>query len=940
MNNQNKHFAGLFRALKREQKNSPQGRSVRPNQTPRWVGVESLEQRRLLTGSSTSQLAGGFTPSQVAHAYGIDQVKFNGVVGDGTGQVIAIIDAFGNPNAAADLKAFDANFGIPDPPQFVIANQDGGQTPLPGPVPGDISWSIEVDIDVEWAHAMAPGASILLVEANSASDLDLATAISTAKNTPSVSVISMSFGVLESSIGLLARDSLFTTPTSPPHIPITFLADTGDFGVLVGSNTGPKAVQAAAASPNVIAVGGTRLFTDAAGNWVSESGWSGSGGGITSNRIQPSYQQGFVALNSTNRTVPDVSIIGDPVTGVSVYDSLDFGAATPWVVFAGTSLSTPIWGAIIAIADQGSVAAGHGTLDGPSQTLPRLYAAPSSDYHDIVSGDNSNPAGSGNGYTANSGYDLVTGLGTPIVNLLIPDLIKVTLPAPTSFALAATSDTGTSNSDGLTNVSTPVLTGIATPGAVITIFSGTTQVATGTANGTNGTFSISLPTQPDGFHVYYSTATVGTQTSTRSANVTLTIDTVAPAAPSAPVLSTGGNKNVGGKPLFNGTAPVGSIVRILNGSTVLGSGTTNASGAYSIAVGSGTVLSLGDYTITAVALDAAGNTSPNSGAFSFSVVTGSATVTLTTDNLNVAPSANLSFTTTVTSAVVGAGLPTGTVTLFAVSGTTRTAIGAPVTLTTTGVVTFTVSLGSGAGTLDFVVDYSGDPVFPAVSSNVEHMFIGSNHQRYVNQLYRDLFGRDADTGGLGAWTNAMDTGTSFAAVATALTSSREYDGIVVDNLYFTLLGRHAESGGLTAWVDLMQKGLNAEVIRAGILGSDEYYNRTGPGNMNGTDATFITALYKTFLGRAPDAGGLAAWEGLLNNNPANRNSVASGISNSDENRTVIITGFYQTYLHRNPDAGGLVAWKNLLASGISQPSIISFFVTTTEYLSRNNITNS
>ena len=135
----------------------------------------------------------------------------------------------------------------------------------------------------------------------------------------------------------------------------------------------------------------------------------------------------------------------------------------------------------------------------------------------------------------------------------------------------------------------------------------------------------------------------------------------------------------------------------------------------------------------------------------------------------------------------------------------------------------------------------------------------------------------------------------------------------------------------------MQKGLNAEVIRAGILGSDEYYNRTGPGLSGGNDSTFVTALYQTFLGRAPDTGGLAAWTGELAGNPANRQTVASGISNSDENRTVIIAGFYQTYLHRNPDPAGLTAWKGQLAAGISQPQIVSFFVTTSEYLSYNHI---
>jgi len=104
------------------------------------------------------------------------------------------------------------------------------------------------------------------------------------------------------------------------------------------------------------------------------------------------------------------------------------------------------------------------------------------------------------------------------------------------------------------------------------------------------------------------------------------------------------------------------------------------------------------------------------------------------------------------------------------------------------------------------------------------------------------------------------------------------------------------------------------------------------------DPLYITALYKQFLNRAPDPGGLATWEAILDNNPANRQTAASGISNSDENRTDIITGFYMTYLHRTPDGGGLMYWKGLLAGGISQPAIISAFVTSPEYMGFNHIT--
>src|SRR5262249_11545073 len=116
----------------------------------------------------------GFSPSQVRHAYGFDQITFSygTVVGDGSGQTIAIVDAYDDPNIASDLKAFDAKFGLADP-TFTKVNQSGGTT-MPA---ADGGWASEIALDVEWAHAIAPGASILLVEANSNSDSDLFTAV-------------------------------------------------------------------------------------------------------------------------------------------------------------------------------------------------------------------------------------------------------------------------------------------------------------------------------------------------------------------------------------------------------------------------------------------------------------------------------------------------------------------------------------------------------------------------------------------------------------------------------------------------------------------------------------------------------------------------------------------------------------------------------------------
>ena len=163
-------------------------------------------------------------------AYGVNNIMFGSVTGDGTGQTIAIIDAYDDPTATSDLHAFDQYFGLPDPPSFAKVNENGGTT-LPGTDPAGPGndWEIEESLDIEWTHAMAPGANILLVEANrTASDADLITAaVGYARTAPGVSAVSMSFGRSESSSDT-TENSTFTTPAG--HQGVTFLASTGDSG--------------------------------------------------------------------------------------------------------------------------------------------------------------------------------------------------------------------------------------------------------------------------------------------------------------------------------------------------------------------------------------------------------------------------------------------------------------------------------------------------------------------------------------------------------------------------------------------------------------------------------------------------------------------------------------------------------------------------------------
>jgi hypothetical protein len=411
----------------------------------RTLRIEGLEHRNLLSltvpgyatpdyvayvaPNSVSPLstAGptGYTPAQIRQAYGINQITFNNgtVTGDGSGMTIAIVDAYDDPNIANDLHQFDLKFGIPDT-TLTKVNETGG-TALPT---ANAGWITEIALDVEWAHAIAPGAKILLVEANSASYSDLLTAVKYAASASGVVAVSMSWGGGEFS-SESTYDSYFTTPSG--HTGVTFVASSGDSGSPVGYP---------AISPNVLSVGGTTLNLSQ-GNYGSESAWSDSGGGISAYESQPSYQKGIVTQSTVYRTNPDVAYDSNPSTGFPVYDSYNNPTSSPWGQWGGTSDAAPQWAALIAIADQGRALAGKTSLDGATQTLPMLYALPSSDFHDTTSGTS---VGRPN-YSASTGYDLVTGRGTPYANLVVAALVgssTSTSTTATHFSVTATSTTG------------------------------------------------------------------------------------------------------------------------------------------------------------------------------------------------------------------------------------------------------------------------------------------------------------------------------------------------------------------------------------------------------------------------------------------------------------------------------------------------------------------
>jgi subtilase family serine protease len=376
------------------------------------LNVEPLEKRELLS-------YGPYTPLQIRHAYGFDQL--GGL--DGSGQTIAIVDAGGDPSIRGDLAMFDQSFSIPPPPNFWIANQDGGTKILPKPLEGGTS---ETALDVEWAHAIAPGANILLVETNSEQYQDQFKGVNLGRNQTGVVAVSMSWGVFDPSgygenSGEASLDYLFTSPSG--HIGgsglpggVTFVAASGDQGAPYVGYPG--------FSPNVLAVGGTSLFLDDQGNWLNETGWSGSGGGYSQVEPEPAYQYGIQYTGA--RGAPDVSYDGDANTGFVVFDSGSGG----WIGSGGTSAGAPQWAALIALCDQFRASQyGRGALDGASQTLPQIYNI-GGDFIDITTGSNG-------GYACRPGWDEVTGMGSPYAPYVVPDLAAAGINRPGGAASPA-----------------------------------------------------------------------------------------------------------------------------------------------------------------------------------------------------------------------------------------------------------------------------------------------------------------------------------------------------------------------------------------------------------------------------------------------------------------------------------------------------------------------
>ena len=354
----------------------PEESDLHEARPPLWTLGNQVRVRPFLATSP-----GGYSVTQIRKAYGFDKLSATGA-----GQTIAIVDAYGSTTLQSDLNNFCIAMGIPSTTLGIYYPQGKPSTANSG-------WALETALDVQWAHAIAPGAKIVVVIAKSASISNLLGAVDYAVKNLGAKQVSMSWGAAEFS-GETSYDSHFNKSG------VSFFAASGDNG---------SGVIWPAASPYVVAVGGTTLSLDANG-LASEVAWSGSGGGVSAYEKKPTYQSGW--QSTTARTVPDVSYNANPSTGFPVYIS-NYNGSTGWITVGGTSAGAPQWAALQALVNSSRTSALNGVLTALYAVAGTTYSA---NFYDITLGNNG-------GYTTTLSYDYVTGLGSPNAAALVPSLI-------------------------------------------------------------------------------------------------------------------------------------------------------------------------------------------------------------------------------------------------------------------------------------------------------------------------------------------------------------------------------------------------------------------------------------------------------------------------------------------------------------------------------------
>ena len=396
--------------------------------------------------TATCQAAAGiscYNPQQLRTAYDLAPLYAKGL--NGKGRTIAIVDSFGSPTIKADLAQFDADFGLPDPPKFDIIQPAGAVPPFDATNPDHVGWAQETTLDIEWAHAIAPGANLLLVETPVA-ETEGTTGIPEIVKAENyvidhglADVISQSFGATEQTFP--SKKSLLDLRGSfinAARHGVTVLASSGDAGPtdyqLDGENLYTFPVNSWPSSdPLVTSVGGTQLHLDAIGNRLAPDnvwndtallgGPAASGGGLSSVFSRPEYQDVVRRVVGNHRGTPDISMSAAVDGGVLVYTSFG-GFRAGYHIFGGTSESSPLFSGVVAIAAQ----AAHHRLGLINPAVYELGAHRARGIVDVTAGDNTvtfDQAGSTytvQGSAAVPGYDLATGWGTLDVAKFVPEL--------------------------------------------------------------------------------------------------------------------------------------------------------------------------------------------------------------------------------------------------------------------------------------------------------------------------------------------------------------------------------------------------------------------------------------------------------------------------------------------------------------------------------------
>jgi subtilase family serine protease len=382
-----------------------------------------------------------YQASQIQNAYNITPLLNRGI--NGAGRTIVIVDAFGSPTIASDLQTFDATMGLPNP-SFTQITPAGSPPPFNVNDPNQFGWAVETTLDVEWAHVTAPGANIVLAIAPSSNDSDILNTTKYVVDHNVGDVISQSFGEAEACMDptlLSEQHAVFAEAVSKG---ITLFASSGDSGASQpscdpNSTAALFAASTPASDPNVTAVGGTTLTADpSTGAYQSETAWTEpfgcnppavaqtdvncSGGGFSSVYARPDYQSAL--QKNRARGVPDVAYNAGVTGGVLIFSATinvaeGLAANAPvFFIIGGTSAGSPQWAGLAADADQ---LGGHrmGNINPALYSIAQAKKHYAAALHDITIGNN-DVAEIGGGFNAGTGWDPVTGLGTPNAAGLLP----------------------------------------------------------------------------------------------------------------------------------------------------------------------------------------------------------------------------------------------------------------------------------------------------------------------------------------------------------------------------------------------------------------------------------------------------------------------------------------------------------------------------------------